>query len=351
MVITQPSFARRSNMGAGIEDMGDPTAGADPKASVTDLKKQGLTDEQIAQVKGIPIEAVKLNDQLPANAQFGATDQMPGVTGAPGNRSPVLQAIDANPTLAGLDEETKQSIANNPNNPLNPLNPNFTAGTNTDIGRQAQSEKILQDALAKKQQGQISQFGTEYTAAADAKRKALADQLAQQTGQIETQNQAELGRFGEDLASSRANTFKQATPGILEDLNSRGLFTSESAVNNAQSQALANLSAQDESKLGQARLGLYGDMQDFQNQGNQNLNQFDQSAFGQGQDIQGEGLNTLIGGNQSALDSALGLRRNELENKYNMAQSAADRQFASQLAKQQKKGSTGRILASAGKQS
>lgn len=324
---------------------------ADPNKSIEELRGLGVSDEEIARLKGVPVETIKLNDQLPANAQAGASPQMPGVANVPGVRTPVLQAIDANPFLGSLDEQTKLSIANNPNSPLNPLNPNFTLGSTTDIGREAQTEKVLQDALAQQQQEKIGQFATEFSASAEAKRKALADRLAEQTAGLSAKGEEAIGRYAGDLATSRQKTFEQANPYLLEDLNRRGLLTSETAVGDAQARALAELQAQDESKLGQARLGLADQLASYEAMGNENLGAFEQGAFGNEQSIRGEGLNTLLSGGQGALEDALGLKRNELESKYNMAQAQADRQYASELARQQRKGSMGRILASGGKQS
>jgi hypothetical protein len=266
---------------------------------------------------------------------------LPGVTGTPeSTRNPILAELDSNPNTAGLPEATKVQIAGDLNSPLNPRNPNFVFSNETSgqdaLSRQADAERILREAQATKQREQIGQFATEFETSAEARRKALADRLAAQTGELETAGQAELGRYGQDLATSRQKTFQQANPYILEDLNRRGLLTSETATADAQARKLAELEAADEANLGQARLGLFEDTQGFRESGANLLNQFDTGVFEEGQNIRGSGLESYLGGNQAALEEALGLRRSKIERDFGLADAASERAFSSSLAKKQR---------------
>jgi len=155
----------------------------------------------------------------------------------------------------------------------------------------AAEEERRRQELAQKQRDQIYGFADEYGTSAAERRSALATSLA-------------------DLAQ---RTFEQANPFILEDLNSRGLFTSPSAVAGEQTNALKDLSIQSDERL----------------------NAFDTDVFNEISDIKGTGLSTLLGGDQDALDAALDLRRQKLGRQFDVQDQAADRAFAEYLAKRQ----------------
>lgn len=248
-----------------------------------------------------------------------------------------LEKINKDIRLTILPAEEKARIAADPNNPLNPSNPQGIYETVSEEGKLAEAERIQREALAKTQQQQISGFATEFDTAAGVRRNALAESMAAKERELQGGYETELGKYGQDLASSRQKTFEQANPYILEDLNRRGLLTSETAVTGAQADALKALQAQDEAKLGGARLDLFSDLQDYRERGSDVLNQFDTGTFEAGQDIRGSGLSALLGGNQEALDSALELRRGGLERKYLTADQASEQAFANSLARKKRR--------------
>lgn len=317
-----------AGVGAVGDVNGDP--GSDPRLLALSPEMQAFARQKLAQGQTLDQILPNLGNEF----QASQVTQLPSVgspAGAP--RNPILAELDKNPATAGLPEATKAQIAGDLNNPLNPRNPNFVFKADDALGREAQAEQVLREAQAAQQREQIGQFATEFETSAEARRKALADRLAQQTGELETAGEAELGRYGQDLATSRQKTFEQANPFILEDLNRRGLLTSETAVGQAQAQKLADLQAQDEAKLAQARLGLFQDTQGFREGGANLLNEFDTGVFSEGQNIRGGGLEAYLGGNQAALDEALGLRRSKIERDFGLADTAAERAFASSQAK------------------
>lgn len=246
------------------------------------------------------------------------------------------EQIKTDPTFKDLPDSEIKKIAADPTHPLNPNSPNYIHETKTPEGQLAESERIQKEQLAKKQQQQILGFAGEYDTSAKARRDALAKSLSDKEAALKAGYESELGRYGQDLATSRQKTFEAANPKILEDLNRRGLFTSESAVNQAQAEKLKELQAADESKMGDARLGLFGDLQNFSEQGSGILNNFDTGNFEAGQELRGQGLSTLLGGSQSALDSALELRRGGLEHNYASSEAAANRAFSESLARKQR---------------
>lgn len=260
-------------------------------------------------------------------------------------------AMNTNPLTKDLPMEVKQGIINDPNNPLNPNNPNNIIETTSPEGALAAGENTLIKNNAGVNADLIKKFGEDYTKDANDFRTRLAERMASKEDELKGLYEGELGKYQNELATSRQKTFEQANPFILEDLNRRGLFNSETAVNQEQANALAKLQAADEAKLGEARLGMFNDLQGYRQQQNDALTSFDNYAFGENADIDAESLNTLTEGNTDALNAALNLRRGKLENSYNLAMSAADRQTARDLAKDARKGSMGRIIASGGKQS
>lgn len=147
--------------------------------------------------------------------------------------------------------------------------------------------------LAGYEQGQRTNFANQVGSELDQRRAALASSLQSQ---------------GEGL-------FKQANPGILEDLNSRGLMTSPSAVNQAQTDALK-------------QIGLA-------NQGH--LNDFDNSATATRLQLQ-----------QNALDSGLDLTRGDLDNRLQQNATNQEQGFASDLARQQNRNNLTNSLISGG---
>lgn len=155
----------------------------------------------------------------------------------------------------------------------------------------AAQEEAKRQALAKEQQGQINDFANQQEGSVADFRKILA----------------------QHLSDTAQQTFQQANPGILEDLNSRGLFTSQTARDDSQNRALQQLATQQQSAL----------------------SNFDTNEFNNIQDIKGSGLSALLGGNQSALDSALELRKAGIQRSFDVADQQRNQAFQQMLANQQ----------------
>lgn len=164
-------------------------------------------------------------------------------------------------------------------------------------------QKKIED-LAQKQQGQINAFADDFSTRAKTKREELAAALAK----------------------NNQSAFEMENPFILEDLNSRGLFRSPTAVNSAQADALKELELDRSNKL----------------------LAFDTSAFGDESDIRSGGLSNLIGGDQSALDTALNARRSGLEMAYNKSMADQEQSLADSLAKKKRRADLTNSLISGG---
>lgn len=186
--------------------------------------------------------------------------------------------------------------------------------------------KILGDALSPRDINlpQYDPYGdrNEFNQLADNEFKARTDLGQKQQGQINTYADDQAKRAGEyratlakSLADTSANTFKSMNPGILEDLNSRGLFTSQTARDQEQGRLLSDLA----------------------NEQNKQLTAFDTQNYGDVNSIRDEGLNALLGGDQSALDSSLALRKAGLTRQFDNADTYKEQEFAAQLAKKQSK--------------
>jgi len=103
----------------------------------------------------------------------------------------------------------------------------------------------------------------------------------------------ERDRISSSLNDYGAKLFEQTRPGVYEDLNARGVFTSPTAVSNANAQALKEIALENQ----------------------RTLMDYDNTA-----------LSSLLQGDQDALDAALDLRRGKLEG--DLAGQAAGREEA-----------------------
>lgn len=151
----------------------------------------------------------------------------------------------------------------------------------------------------------------------EQKRQALGQQQQKQINDFATQMEGTIGEYRKKLASNLANTsqqtFNQAVPGLLEDLNARGLFTSQTARDQETNRALQELATQQ----------------------NQILTDYDTSQFGNIQDLRSTALSALLGGDQSALDSALALRKAGIQRSFDVTDQNAQNALAQSLAKRQ----------------
>lgn len=163
--------------------------------------------------------------------------------------------------------------------------------TLNELNRLARTEQQKREALGLKQRGQINEFADEQTTRAADFRRSLA----------------------ESLTNRGRETFSLMNPAILEDLNSRGLFTSQTARDQSQANALKEI-----------ELASQGQLADF-----------DRQSFNDISDIRSTGLSALLGGDQSALDAALELRKAGIQRRFDEADQAREQSFAEMLARRQ----------------
>jgi hypothetical protein len=151
----------------------------------------------------------------------------------------------------------------------------------------------------------------------EEKRKALGLQQQGQINEFANTMEGEVAnyrkRLAQNLADTSQQTFQQATPGLLEDLNARGLFTSQTARDQETNRALQELATQQ----------------------NNILSDYDTQQFGNIQDLRGTALSALLGGDQSALDSALALRKADIQRSFDVADQNAQNNLAMMLARRQ----------------
>lgn len=174
-----------------------------------------------------------------------------------------------------------------------PQQPQFSLPQNYGLNDLAGYEEQRRQALGQLNQQDILGLADQYSSDAAKRRSALSTSLLDQGQQ----------------------TFNLQNPKILEDLNSRGLATSPSAVNQSQTDALKEIALAN----------------------GQQLNQFDNQTFNELNSLKGAGLSARMQGGQDALDAGLDLRRSELERQFQGSQADKEQAYAEQLAKQQQK--------------
>lgn len=150
----------------------------------------------------------------------------------------------------------------------------------------------------------INEFTNQYTTDAAKRRSALSD----------------------SLNSSGQKFFEQNNPYLLEDLNSRGLLTSPSAVGQSQAEALKQIDLANQDKL----------------------NAFDTQTYGDENQLKLSGLTGQLQANQDALDSGLDLRRTDLESRLQDANANREEALANSLADKQGRNSLYGSLIGAG---
>ena len=142
----------------------------------------------------------------------------------------------------------------------------------------------------------------------EVRRRALGGQAEQTILDRRKQVESQLAKSGQER-------FSMQNPAILEDLNRRGLFTSPTAVNSAQAEALKGIELENQDRL---------------------LN-FDETA-----------LAAKLQGEQDALDAALDLRRGDLEQRFGEAAANREEGLARDLARQSRRQGVTQSLIGAG---
>ena len=157
--------------------------------------------------------------------------------------------------------------------------------------RMAAEEQAKRHDLGLQQQGQINAFSDDQASRASKYRQMLS----------------------KSLSDNALATFQRANPGILEDLNSRGLVTSQTARDQEQGRFLGDLAREN----------------------NAQLSAFDTGQFDANNELRGSGLSALLQGDQSGLDAALGLRKSGLTRRFEVQDQNNQNAVAKQLAKRE----------------
>lgn len=194
--------------------------------------------------------------------------------------------------------------------------PQFLLPENYGFNDLAGYEEQRRNALGKSYQDQIDQLQLGIQGQYDNALKSYQDTSASRRASL-----------SKSLADTAQKNFSLQNPKILEDLNSRGLLNSESALVNAQAQALKELEIGNQNQLNQFDTSTRGFEDALSNQRLSDLNQ-----------LKSAGVSGNLQGQQDALDSALDLRRGQLESSLQNANAAREEQMARDLAKQAQRG-------------
>ena len=175
----------------------------------------------------------------------------------------------------------------------------------------------------------------------EQRRSALGGQFQNQINQartgIESQYGTALKGYQDTSAQRRAalassltdqaqKNFQLQNPGILEDLNSRGVFSSPTAVAQAQAQAMKELELANQSKL----TDFDAQQRAYEDELNKNrLNELNQLSLA--------GTSANIQSQQDALDAGLDLRRGGLEATRQDAAASREETMARDLAAKQQR--------------
>lgn len=182
--------------------------------------------------------------------------------------------------------------------------PAFALPQNYGFDDLANYEQQLREGFGQDYNNQILDFRKQYTTDAAKRRANLAT----------------------SLSDSGQKFFMQNNPAILEDLNSRGIFTSPSAVSNAQAQALKEIELGNQDKI----------------------NAFDTQTYTDENQLRLAGLTGDLQAQQDAMDAGLDLRRTSLEKNMQDAQAGREEALARDLARQQSRNSLYGSLIGAG---
>lgn len=218
--------------------------------------------------------------------------------------------------------------------PVNPAGPGTPPGVgglpslpdNYGFNDLAKYEEARRKQLGQDFQGQIGKLRTGVEGMYDSTLKNYQNTTAQRRAALST-----------TLSDTARKNFQLQNPFILEDLNSRGLFNSQTAVAQAQTQALKELELTNQDKLNTFDTSARGYEDQLSQQRLRDLAELD-----------GAGTSANIQSQQDALDAALDLRRGQLESSLQSSQSDREEALARDLAKQQSRNSLNGSLIGAG---
>lgn len=193
--------------------------------------------------------------------------------------------------------------------------PQFSLPENYGFGDLASYEEARRGAAGQSFQNQIGSLQT-----------GIQGQYDQALKDYQTSTAQKRTALSSSLSDTAQKNFQLQNPKILEDLNSRGLFNSGTAVANAQAQALKELEVQNQ-----------GELNKFDNTSRTYEDQLANQRLSDLNNLKSMGVSSNLQAQQDALDSGLDLRRGGLEAQRQDSNASREEQMARDLADQQRK--------------
>lgn len=178
--------------------------------------------------------------------------------------------------------------------------------------------------LADYEQNQRTAFGKDLMGQVDRLRTGIGNQYDTTLKNYQDTSATRRSALASSLTDTAKNEFNLMNPSILEDLNKRGVFTSPTAVNTAQAQALKELAVKNQDTLNNFDTSTRGFEDTLGNQKLADLNSLSEA-----------GVSGNIQAQLDALNSGMDLRSSKLESDLQAAQSAREEALARDLASKQ----------------
>lgn len=209
--------------------------------------------------------------------------------------------------------------------PVTPPKPKFTVKP-TD-GIPGLPEGYGFDELAAYEEAKRAKSGDTYQDLINQLRTGIEGQFGTALGDVQSTGATRRAELARSLTDSARQNFELQNPAILEDLNARGVFSSPTAVAQAQAQALKEL-----------EVGNQAELRGFDTEQRGLEDELKQARLEAVSGLTGAGTTGKLQALQDALDAALDLRRGKLEG--TLADRAASREesLARSLARKQQQG-------------
>lgn len=237
--------------------------------------------------------------------------------------NPIINPRSFNPNL--FYPEQKQQIplpeSISPSLPMSPL-----VSSSTSPSQQTLPENYGFNELAAYEEARRNALGKNFNQEILGLRGGIQSEYDKALQAYRDESARRRSTLASSLSSTGQQTFDLQNPGILEDLNSRGVFSSPTAIAQAQAQALKEIALANQGQLNQFDTSTRGYEDTLANQRLSELNQ-----------LQSAGTSADIQAQQDALDSALDLRRGLLEKNTKDEQASREEALARDLARQQGK--------------
>lgn len=201
--------------------------------------------------------------------------------------------------------------------------PNTTPNSYSALNSTLPSNYTFPD-LARYEQTQQNQLGERFQNQIGELKTGIGTQYDDYLKQLQDSNAARRSTLSTSLFDQGKKTFDLQNPSILEDLNSRGVFSSPTAVASAQANALKEIALANQSKLDQYDTNTKAEEDALNAQKLSELTGLDTS-----------GLSARLEAEQTGADQAGSLFQSNLEAQRADAQSAQEQALAKSLADKQ----------------